>query len=582
MHSEIKTFLKCRRSALLAVLALTVTGNILALTGSVFMLAVYDRVIPSGSVQTLVALGAIAFAVYWVQAAIDIMRGRILTRIGLSLRDFFSARVHDLVVRRGAAGDPDASNAAHDLRELQAFLSSSAPATFFDLCAMPVYLLVLFFIHPAIAGAVIAGGSLLIAVSLAGGAAASAPSSRLRNAEGRHATALDASRVDAATIVAMGMNNAMARRSRQLDRRALTEHQLAADTVTSYGTASRIIRMILQSLVLAVGAILVIYQEATGGVIIAATILSARALAPVEMATAQARSFIQYHGSRKRLELALAQSPVLEDRQSFPRPSRQMVVKNLFVALPHTGRLVVRDVSFSLSAGDGLGIVGRAGAGKTSLAAAVAGATSPTSGALLLDGRPITAMGPEERAMAIGYLPQAVRLFEGTLFENISRFEPDADPAKVERAVIAAGVTEVIDQLPDGLGFMLDARGGGLSGGQAQRVALARALYGEPFLVVLDEPNSNLDRRGESALNGAIRGIRNRGGIVVVVTHQESVLTELNRLVELSDGSVTRDVPSSLLHIAAKAARNPQSRRNDNYADSLETEHHGLDQGPFS
>jgi ATP-binding cassette subfamily C protein len=316
----------------------------------------------------------------------------------------------------------------------------------------------------------------------------------------------------------------------------MTSQREASDVVGGLGAIVKVLRMMLQSAVLGVGGYLVINQEASAGVIIAGSILSARALAPVDLAVANWRGFVAARQSWERLTKLLAALPAPQPPMALPNPVNNLVVENASIAPPGTQKIVVQDISFALKSGNGLGIIGPSASGKSSLSRMLVGVWQPVRGKVTLDGAALEQWGPEAMGQHIGYLPQDVELLAGTVAQNISRFDPKPDSKAIIAAAQAAGVHELIVNLPSGYDAQIGEQGSALSAGQQQRVALARALYGDPFLVVLDEPNSNLDAEGEAALTKAILGVRARGGIVVVVAHRPSALGALDHVLVMSLG----------------------------------------------
>jgi PrtD family type I secretion system ABC transporter len=316
----------------------------------------------------------------------------------------------------------------------------------------------------------------------------------------------------------------------------LRRQQAITDLASGFGSASRILRLVLQSAVLALGALLVIGQEASAGVIIAATIITSRALAPIELAIANWRAFVAARQGWRRLSDALASTPAELPRVPLPAPRQSLRVTALSVMPPGSDAVALHEVGFTLNAGMALGIIGPSGSGKSSLARALAGIWKPARGVIRLDGATPDQWSPDALGRSIGYLPQEVELFAGTVAENITRFANDADPACLIAAAKIAGVHEMILRLPNGYETQVGDAGALLSGGQRQRVALARALYGDPFLVILDEPNSNLDARGEQALTGAINAVRGRGGIAIVIAHRPSAVRAVDHVLILNEG----------------------------------------------
>ena len=356
----------------------------------------------------------------------------------------------------------------------------------------------------------------------------------------------------------MGMVGRFAHQWADYGRRYVSAHQQAGDITGGMGSFSRALRMALQSAVLAVGAYLVIKQQATAGIIIAGSILSARALAPIEQVIAQWRVFVSARQSWHRLNNLLARIPEDRDVMALPRPTATLSVESVSVAPPGVNMLVARDIAFGLKAGQGLGIIGPSASGKSSLARTLVGVWRPVSGKVRIDGATLDQWSSEALGEHIGYLPQDMELFSGTVAQNIARLEPEPDAAKVIAAAQAAGVHELILGLPNGYETEMGEGGTALSAGQRQRVGLARALYGDPFLVVLDEPNSSLDHDGEEALTKAIMSVRSRGGIAIVIAHRPSALAAVDQLLVMRGGKQQAFGPKdAVLRETLKAASPP-------------------------
>ena len=334
----------------------------------------------------------------------------------------------------------------------------------------------------------------------------------------------------------MGMNRRLGARWREANRKFIASQQQTSDVAGGFASTSKVLRMLLQSAVLAVGAWLVINQQATAGIIIAGSILSARALAPVDLAIANWKAFTAARQSWHALNQLLALFPAQTAPMSLPPPAKTLTVDFASVAPPGTQRLVAANINFVLNAGNGLGIIGPSGSGKSSLARMLVGVWQPARGRVCLDGATYDQWAPEALGGHVGYLPQDVELLTGTVAENIARFAPHASSETIIAAAKAAGVHDLIVSMPEGYGTSIGEQGASLSAGQAQRIALARALYGDPFLVVLDEPNSNLDAEGDEALTRAIVGVRARKGIVVVVAHRPSAIAGLDLILAMNQG----------------------------------------------
>lgn len=537
-RSKLAEALRRCRSGLIGVAAFSAVINVLMLTGPLFMLQIYDRVLPSRSIPTLVGLAILVAILFAIQGVLDGIRARVLQRIGRSIDDSLSGRVFDAILwlPLRARGDGDGLQPMRDLDQIRTFLGSGGPAAFFDLPWMPLYVFVCFLFHPLIGYAAIVGALIIMTISLSAEFLSRGPSRTSARLAGPRNAALEAGRRNAEAIAAMGMAHRLRDRWQGTNAEFLDSQQRAADRTSGLGALARSVRLVIQSLVLGLGAYLVIYGEASGGVIIASAILVSRALAPVEQAVANWKSFVAARLGWRRLNDLLAALPYSSEWLQLPGPQKTLAVEQVAAAPPGTTRLVVRDVGFTLSAGDGLGIIGPSGSGKSSLARLIIGAWLPIRGKVRLDGAALDQWSPEKLGAHIGYLPQDIELFAGSVVQNIARFEPEPDAAEVIKAATAAGVHELILALPEGYETQLGEDGSALSAGQRQRIALARALYGEPFLVVLDEPNSNLDAPGEEALTNAIKGIRARGGIVVVIAHRPSAIAAVDRVLVMAEG----------------------------------------------
>lgn len=512
--------------------------NLLMLTGPLFMLQVYDRVLSSRSVPTLVALAILVAALYLFQGILDAIRGRVLLRIGRSLDASLSVRVYDVVTELPlrARGKGDGLQPIRDLDQVRGFLSSPGPAAFFDLPWVPLYVGVCFLFHFWIGVAASVGALLLFALTLITEILTRAPARASAEHATRRLALATASRRNAEALRALGMGTRLAGRWEEANHDYQRSQTTSADVTGALSATSRVVRMVLQSLVLGLAAYLVIHQEVTAGVIIAAAILVSRAVAPVEQTIAHWRSFVSARQSWRRLEAILATLPASETPLALPAPTDRLDVQNVSGAVPGDRRVILQDICFELAAGDGLGVIGPSAAGKSSLARLLVGVWQPIRGKVRLDGAALEQWAPETLGRHLGYLPQDVELLDGTVAENISRFDTEAQSEAVIAAARAAGVHELILALPNGYETVVGERGAALSAGQRQRIALARALYGDPFLVVLDEPNSNLDADGEQALTSAMLGVRERGGIVIVIAHRPSALAAVDQVLLIANG----------------------------------------------
>lgn len=512
--------------------------NLLYLTGSIFMLEVYDRVIPGRSVPTLIGLSLLAFGLYLFQGALDTLRARILSRVGAALNADCGRRAFDLVVRAPlqGAGLSDGMMPLRDLDTVRAFFAGSGPGALFDLPWIPVYLAICFLFHPLIGVAALVGGLVLVALTLATEFTTRAPTRASTAHAQSRASLAEAGRRNAEVVAALGMQDGFGRRWSEANTAFIAANQRVADMAGGFGSAAKVFRMMLQSGVLALGAWLVIRGEASAGVIIASSILVSRALAPAELAVANWKSFVATRQAWRRLSDLMARIPAEAQPHRLPTPARSVTVEGLGVAPPGVPRLIARELSFGLQAGQALGVIGPSASGKSSLVRALVGIWPAAIGSVRLDGAALDQWTPRTLGPHLGYLPQEAELFAGTVAENIARFTDGASSEAVVAAARAAGAHELILRLPEGYDTRLGETGAGLSAGQRQRIGLARALYGDPFLVVLDEPNANLDAEGEHALTRAILGIRARGGICVVVAHRPSALAAVDLVLMMADG----------------------------------------------
>jgi len=537
-RSELGDALRACRSAFIGVGAMSCMINLLYLTGSIFMLEIYDRVLPSRSVPTLVGLVILAGGLYIAQGFLDLIRGRILGRIGTSLDEALNNRVFETIVRLPlmVGGRNEGLQPLRDLDNVRSFLGSMGPGAFFDLPWLPFYLAICFAFHVLIGLTALVGAIILVTLTLVTEFMSREPAREAMGLAARRNDLAASSRRNAEVLVAMGMAGRLTKRWSEANERYLAGNQRASDVAGGLGAIAKVMRMTLQSAVLAVGAYLVIHQEATAGIIIAGSILSARALAPVDLAIAHWKGFVAARQSWQRLNRLLESLPARAVPTSLQSPSSRLSVEGVSIVPPGDQRVIVQDVTFALEAGNGLGVIGPSGSGKSSLVRALVGVWQPFRGKVRVDGAALDQWSSDVLGRYIGYLPQDVELFAGSVAQNICRFDPDAGSDTIIAAAKEAGVHEMIIKMRDGYDTQIGEQGTALSAGQAQRVALARALYGNPFLIVLDEPNSNLDTEGDEALTRAVRGARERGAIVVVVAHRPIGIEAVDQLLVLKDG----------------------------------------------
>ena len=501
------------RRAIPAALVFSAAVNLLMLTGPLFMLQVYDRVLTSRAAETLAALLALAVFLHLVAVLLDGCRGRIMARVGAAFLVAMEPRVFAAVLarRRLHPADLPAQAAQPDLEAVQRALAAPVLAALFDLPFVPFFLGLIVLLHPLLGG-VAALGAAALALAEALGA-------------------------EAELAAALGMQGAGLARWRALRRAALAAALQAAEAGGSHAAVSRGLRLLLQTALLAAGAWLVLRGEMAPGAMIASSILTGRALAPVEQVVAGWPQLQRAQAGWARLARFLAATPPPALPLPLPRPRALLEVTGLTVAPPGSAQPALRMVSFRLEPGQALGVIGPSGAGKSTLARALTAAWAPLAGSIRLDGATLDRYPPEALGALTGYLPQRVTLFEGTVAENIARLAPAPDPAAVVAAARRAGAHEMILHLPQGYDTPLGPGGAPLSGGQMQRIGLARALYGAPVLLVLDEPNSSLDHDGSEALNGAIRSVKAAGGAVLIMAHRPAAIRDCDQLLLLDAGT---------------------------------------------
>ncbi len=514
--------------------------NALALTGPLYMLQVYDRVLASRSEATLVALSILLVILFIAMGLLDAFRGRIMARIGARFQTRLDARVFDAALQRRtlAPDDPAAVQAGPDLAALRAWIASPVRLAAFDVVWTPVYLAALFLFHPLLGTVAVAGGAILVALAAAnrqGTQAATRMMGEAVQAADRLGERLAA---EAETLRGLGMARAGQARWQVARDAGLRGGLQVSDAGGAYSTASRTFRMFLQSAMLGTGAWLVLRGSLGAGAMFASSILLGRALLPVETVVAGWAVPQRAAQARTRLAALLQACPMPEARTALPRPKARLDVQALSVVPPGERSPTLRAITFALEPGQALGVIGPSGAGKSSLARALTGVWPAATGTIRLGGAALDHYGADGLGRLIGTVPQRVALFDGTVAENIARLDRDPDPAEVVRAAQRAGVHEMILSLPGGYDTRLTGTGGRLSGGQIQRVGLARALYGDPVLLVLDEPNASLDNDGALALNRAIRDMKAAGGAVIIMAHRPSAIQECELLLVLGHGTM--------------------------------------------
>ena len=536
--STLLALVSASRGALLGLAVFSALINILYLTGSFYMLQVYDRVIPGRSVPTLIALSLLAAGVFAGQAALEYFRGRVLLHMARSLDERLSPRIFRLItlLPMTAKGAASGLQPLRDLDQVRGFLAGGGPLAFFDLPWMPFYLAILFLFHPLIGLAALGGAIMLVSLTLCAEVFTRKPIEEAARFGGARNGLMESGRRNAEVVAAMGMGPRLGALWEEANQKHLDAQEQASGVSGGLSAISKAARAALQSGVLGLGAFLVIQGEASSGIIIACSIITSRALAPVEQVIAHWKSFGAARQGWRRLRDLLAEYPEPVGLLQLDTPSRVLTVEGLVLSPPASTRVVVSNLSFELRAGSALGVIGPSASGKSSLARALVGVWRPQRGAVRLDGAALSQWSHEALGRSVGYLPQDVELFSGTIARNIARFDPDPDPETVIRAARQAGVHDLIVRLPEGYDTRIGEGGVTLSGGQRQRIALARALYGDPFLVVLDEPNSSLDVDGEQALTQAILNVRERGGVAVVMAHRPNALATVDLVLAMANG----------------------------------------------
>lgn len=522
--------------AVVSLAFVSLTTNLLMLAGPLFMLQVYDRVLASRSLPTLEVLAVLIVGVYAFYGLLEAIRARMTSRLANALEFELGSRLFRTAIRLGIgarAGAP--TDPVKDGDTVRSFIAGPGPLALLDLPWVPVYLGALFLVHPLLGWLSTAGGAVAAILMIVSEFVLRRPAQNVTAVSARRARSLEDARNNAEAAIAMSMGSALEERWERLSSELLAAQRDVGDRSSWFSSSSKAFRLLLQSLVLALGAYLVIAGEMTGGLMIAGSVLTSRALAPIEQSVAQWKAFLGARMALGRLRKYLAVQEATRET-ALPLPGQRLEVRQVSAAPPGAPRPVLLSASFALDAGDTLGIIGPSGAGKTALARALLGVWPLTSGEVRLDGSMLWHYSPDQLSRMVGYLPQRVDLFAGTVAQNIARFASDLDSGAVVRAARLADVHELIASLSDGYETEVGPQGGWLSAGQRQRIGLARALYAEPFLCVLDEPNANLDAEGDAALAAAVRGIRERRGIAVVIAHRPSAIAAVDKLLFLRAG----------------------------------------------
>lgn len=530
------------RSLLTYVGVFSLCLNLLLLAMPLYIMQLFDRVISSHSIETLVLLTLIVIMALFVNALLDMLRGRLLVRAGAAVDHFVSPTVLAEMLRASALQDRDTHvYAMRDVATLRSFLSSRGVSAFFDVPWSPIFVIIIYLFHPVLGLIATVGIMMLFGLALLEEKITRQPLEEARARARRTGTFADQSARNAEVVYALGMIPAVKARWQDLNNEALEPQTDANNRAGQILAATRFARTTLQVIMLAAGAYLIVAQHLTPGIMIASGLILGRALMPVEMVISGWKNLVEARGAYQRLDKIMGEATSRErDRPvTLPAPQGRLGVERVVYTRTSIVNPILRGVSFELDAGESLGLIGPSAAGKSTLARVIMGIWKPLSGSVRLDGANIMDWDRDNLARYVGYLPQDVELFTGTIAENIARLGNPADcNEEVIEAARMAMVHEMILRLPDGYDTEIGREGGRLSGGQRQRIALARAVFGKPRLVVLDEPNSNLDSEGEDALMQAMEKLKETGATLIVVTHRPSILANIDKMLLLRDGRV--------------------------------------------
>jgi ATP-binding cassette subfamily C protein len=535
---ELKAARRESSGLVLATIAFSIVVNLLMLTGPLYMLQIYDRVLGSRSEATLVALSALVIFLFLVMGILEYVRGRVMAIVGARFQERLDRRVFAAAMQRSALApnDPLAIGAQRDLEAIRTFLASPVLLALMDLPWTPFFLAVVFIFHPTMGWLSVAGGIVLIGVTILNQALSKAPQKEAGLASIQSERIADQMKAEAETLQALGMTEAGFDRWQHARQQSLAKGIAAAGVSGSFGSMTKTFRLFLQSAMLGLGAWLVLHGELSSGAMIAGSILMGRALSPIEMIVGQWAVPQRASEAWRRLSELLSKVPEKQTLTQLPRPKALLDVEALNVGPPGEQVALLKGVSFRLEPGQALGVIGPSGAGKSTLAKALTGIWRPIAGKIRLDGASLDQYDADRLGRLIGYLPQRIGLFDGTIADNIARLDPNADSVRIVEAARKADAHEMIVRLPQGYDTRVAAVGGRLSGGQVQRIGLARALYGDPVLLILDEPNSNLDSSGSMALNMAIRTMKAEGKSVLIMAHRPAAIQECDLLLVLEDG----------------------------------------------
>ncbi|WP_181708255.1 type I secretion system permease/ATPase [Chthonobacter rhizosphaerae] len=537
--SELKAAIKAVHRPLWGVSAISCVGNVLMLTGPVFMMLVYNKVLSGKSVSTLLALSLLALLLYVFYGFLEGLRGKLMARVGIAFDHRIAPVLFGATLRLPLHFGPHARehDPLQDLAAIRNYLMGPGPATLLDLPWVPLYYSILFLMHPLLGLAAAGGALFLVILSVVNQRMTADTAKAATRVHVATATLLQDARRNAEAAAAMSMGDDLCKRWGAGYKTSIVHARDLADQASVFGAISKTARLTLQSAMLALGAFLVIEGELSAGAMLSSSIILARALAPIDQIIGHWRGTSSAFAALKRLRALTARLPkATEQQHGMPKPHKSLSVRDVVIVPPGAAAPTVTGVSFEIEAGDALGIIGPSGSGKSTLVRALVGAWPVARGEVRFDAALLSHYSPEALAASIGHLPQSIELFDGTVGENIARFRKDATTEEIVEAARLAGVHEMILSFPKGYDTPVGEGGAILSGGQRQRIGLARAVFGNPFLVVLDEPNSNLDPLGEQSLNEAIQRLRQAGKIVIIVAHRPSAIFAANKILSLRSG----------------------------------------------
>lgn len=524
-----------------SVLLFSFVINVLYLTGPIFMMQVYDRVLASANIPTLIGLALIAVLLYAFFGVLEYIRGQALRANSESVTESLAQKAYSISILNACERAPttEKRQALHDVNMLRNFLSSQPFSALFDLPWAPIFLIFIFGLHPGLGVFALIAATVLALLAIVNERMSR---EQLKKSSGManqsNNLALNAQR-NAITLRANGMINSMAKRWRDVDYDARETSLEGSAVNSSFSTITKTLRMIIQSLLLAAGAYYVIQGELSPGGIIASSVIFSRALAPLEQILGNYSSLVNAREAWANIKTWMFEEDSNAEKEALPAPSQSLQVQELSVIVPNGKTILLRNIQFALEAGDILGISGHSGCGKSTLVKALVGAFPVANGKICVDGADLQQWPRELLGKHIGYLPQEIELFDGTVAENIARFKEDVDFDKVLKASQLAGTHQLVLGFSDGYNTRVGAEGVALSAGQKQRIALARALFDDPFLVVMDEPNSNLDADGDKALANAVTVLQKRGAIIVFVAHRQNILEKATKLLLMRKGEMT-------------------------------------------